>query len=212
MDRPEGEVCEGGACVECSAADETACGTNVCDVAMGTCTTVAMGSVSLCGPCTSDRACMAGQVCAPTELPVGSGTVIGSYCLWRLDASPGPMGACSRVPPYGREDMVTTASGTETSVCTPAVSTCDALLDFRATPCGTGGVTPTSADDAACGVTGVNDGFCRVRDAASNRCTVACTTYDDCPCTTGDCSRQYECQSNRCDFTRTCDTTSGTCG
>jgi hypothetical protein len=207
------EVCAAGECVECSAADETACGANVCNLLTSECeTAVTPGSVALCGACTNDRACMTGQVCAPTEFPVGSGTEVGNFCLWRLDAAPGPAGACSRVPPYGREDPVMTVSGVSTSVCGPAVSTCTALLNFRAIPCGTAGTMPPATPEAACGIPAVDDGFCRVRDAASNRCTVACTTYDDCPCVDGTCARQYECQSNRCDFTRTCDTTTGTCG
>jgi hypothetical protein len=99
-----------------------------------------------------------------------------------------------------------------TPVCAPAVSTCTALLNFRAIPCGIVGMVPPTTPEAACGIPAVDDGFCRFRDAAGNRCTVECTTYDDCPCTGATCARQYECQSNRCDFTRSCDTTTGTCG
>jgi hypothetical protein len=109
---PSGFFCEvsSGACVECNAADESECGTNVCDVENRTCTTTPAGMTGLCQSCVSDRQCRPGQVCAPMEFMT---TTVGYFCLWRQDATEpgGPMGDCTSVGPYGALGTVNTRSG-----------------------------------------------------------------------------------------------------
>lgn len=182
-----------GVCVECNGDDESACGATVCDVAAMTCTDTPANSAGLCESCISDRQCNAGQVCvAMTWDDPATGAAdpvaVGQYCLWRRDATEAgaPMGSCaSNGRPYAATDMVTTVSGAAETVCTLAVSTCEALSDYRTTNC----MTLDGAGDARCGVDARADGFCRALDAVTNRCTVQCTSDDDCrpgvTCNTG---------------------------
>lgn len=62
-----------------------------------------------------------------------------------------------------------------TRVCSPALTTCPALNQFRMLAC-----TTPFVSDAECGVTGLDDGLCRMVDAVTNRCTVPCLSDDDC--------------------------------
>ena len=178
-------VCSAGSCVECDADDESACGSDVCDVAAQTCTDTPAGTTGLCQPCVSDRQCSPGRVCAPMTF---EGTDLGHFCLWRQDATEGggPMGSCLSSRPYAeaRAD-VTTVSGDTATICSLALTTCDALEDFRAVDC----ATPFDSDDE-CGVAGLDDGLCRVVDGVTNRCTVPCLSNEDCRtganCNTGE--------------------------
>jgi hypothetical protein len=183
MDRPEGEVCEGGACVECTMADRSGCASGVCLLSTNTCAPMG-GSTALCGTCTADSECMAGQVCIAMmyDDPATAGAdpvAVGNHCLWRSDASGtgAPNGACSTVRPYVSTQSVTSVSGVTADVCTFRVSTCEAQRDFSMVNC----MTLDATGNALCGVTGVPDGVCRRLDAASNRCTTYCLSDDDCP-------------------------------
>jgi hypothetical protein len=167
-------VCDAGACVECSADDETVCGTNVCDVSAGTCTDTPAGETGLCQECVSDRQCSPGRVCVPMAF---DGTDLGNFCLWRLDATEvgGPNGSCTNSPPYRGSTDITTISGESVSICTLRSTTCAALADFDTMDC----TTPGDSDDE-CGVAGLDDGLCRMVDAVVNRCTIPCDSDDDC--------------------------------
>jgi len=172
-------VCDAasGACVACTAADRTLCGLNVCDGATNTCTMFGAGSAGLCQPCVADAQCADGQLCVPTTF--GSAMApAGNFCLWRLDATGtgAPSGACSRVRPYVRAQTATSVDGVSASVCGLALTTCPAINAYRATNC----MTLDAAGDARCGVDGLDDGLCRMFDAAANRCTVRCSSDDDC--------------------------------
>lgn len=194
-------------CVECNSNADCTTANEGCDLSTHTCEGYTPGDAALCEPCLADAHCMTGQVCAPTEFPVGSGTEVGNFCLWRLlAAAPGPDDDCLTVPPYRRIDGVTTVDGEEVDVCSPQVSTCAALGDFDGPAC-----TERGEADDACGIDGLDDGFCPATGGAV--CTVGCTSFRDCPCTIeGDCSRQYDCTAGRCNSARSCDATSGTCG
>lgn len=171
-------------CVECTASDDTACGTNVCDLFTNTCTDRAKSSAGLCQPCVNDTECSAGQLCVPTRF---MDMDIGHFCLWREDAGGGgPAGACSRVEPYRRSEAATSINGVTTNVCNLRVTTCPALTQFDIRDCTDG--TPPGTTDDECGHPGVSDGLCRAVDAAANRCTVPCDNFRDCPGTTPSCT------------------------
>ena len=181
-------VCSAGSCVECDADDESACGSDVCDVAAQTCTDTPAGTTGLCQPCVSDRQCSPGRVCAPMTF---EGTDLGHFCLWRQDATEGPAGSCLNTPPYAqiRAD-ITTMSGDTATICSLGLTTCDALEDFRSVDCTEPGtaVDPDPLDE--CGVPGLDDGLCRTLDAVTNRCTIPCLSNEDCrtgaTCNTGE--------------------------
>ena len=168
-------VCSDGTCVQCSEDDESACGENVCDVSAETCTTTPAGMTGLCQPCVSDRQCSPGRVCVPMEFDE---TPLGSFCLWRQDATEGggPMGDCLNARPYVAPAPETlTVSGESIAVCSLRQTTCDALVDFDALDC-----TTAFDSDETCGVEALDDGLCRMRSAAVNRCTIPCLSDDDC--------------------------------
>ena len=112
-------------CVECTATDDSACGTNVCDLLTNLCTDRPKNSAGLCQPCVNDTECSTGQLCVPTRF---EDTDIGHFCLWREDAGGGgPAGDCIRSRPYVGSEMHTSISGVMTSVCTLRSTTCPAL-------------------------------------------------------------------------------------
>lgn len=183
-------VCDAGDCVECTRTDGTACGGMLCDSLMRTCTTFAPGSAGLCQPCVADAHCPAGQLCV--AMTFGDPPVpVGSYCLWRQDATEtgGPMGDCFTIPPYVRASTGTPSiDGTSASVCSLAVTTCEALNDYRSTTC----PSLDAAGHAVCGVVDVDDGVCTMAGAMTNLCTIRCAGAVDCPfgfsCLGGTCS------------------------
>lgn len=198
-----------GMCVQCTAADESACTEGVCDLLARTCTTQGPGSAGPCAPCVNDRQCRAGQLCVPEMLVLGTGEDLGYACAWRRGATGvgAPNGACSSVRPYvaTRTRRSLNDPTTDVEVCVLALSTCEAHRDFRATSCMAGVTLGSPAADPACGAADVDDGFCAQFDAAgANRCTVECASLDDCPCFGGTCASQYECDSGFCSLTRTC--------
>lgn len=173
-----------GLCVECNATADTACGANVCDSAMHTCTTFPRHGTGLCGSCVADAQCMTGQLCVPMTFGT-SATPVGDYCLQRQDVT----GSCA-APYFG---VVTTASvdGVSTTTCGLRVTTCPALLDYSARPCGDlpdggipdGGVSADGGvpDDDRCGVAGLADGVCaEVPADHSLLCTIPCVGPQDC--------------------------------
>ena len=142
----------------------------------------------LCGDCTADTDCAAGQLCIPMTYddpatPAADPVAVGNHCLWRSDASGtgAPNGDCfANARPYARTSMLTSVDGVTADVCTLAVSTCAAQEDFRMVNC----MTLDAAGDALCGVASVPDGVCRNVSGTTNRCTVFCLSDDDCPGTT----------------------------
>src|SRR5262249_46055479 len=61
------------------------------------------------------------------------------------------------------------------NVCALSATTCEGLNAFRA--------LPNCAGDDACGLASQADGYCRQLTADTDRCTVPCTSSDDCPST-----------------------------
>jgi hypothetical protein len=62
-----------GSCVECTGADSSGCGGNVCDVRQQTCTTMPPNDVGLCQECVSDEQCTDGKVCVPMTFDTPEG-------------------------------------------------------------------------------------------------------------------------------------------
>ena len=157
------------------ASDRAACGTNVCNHAARTCTSTMERSANLCEECVADEHCQMDQLCVPMTFLT---TDVGSYCLWRQDAPAGPNGSCTTIPPYRGSEEETSLDGTTATVCTLRQTTCTALSEFDVRPCTDG--TPPDASDEECGISGLDDGLCRMVDAVTNRCTIPCGSDDDC--------------------------------
>jgi hypothetical protein len=175
-------VCDtagGGACVECTAGDETACGANSCNPATRTCTATPRASVRTCGACTADSECLADNRCVPM---VFQGTArTGGYCLKRGAAG------CVRpytVPTATRVSLSGTAAEAYCGV-DETVTTCEAVLALiDDTVCAVG-------TDTDCGAADLADGLCRTVSLVANRCSYACSAASQCPtsftCTAGYC-------------------------
>ena len=163
-----------GACVQCTAQERQACGSNVCDAATSTCSTFAQQSANLCQPCVADAQCQANQLCVPLTL-AGTNASYGNYCMNR-----GPQG-CANSRPYFRGETLTSVDGTQAQVCVSRTSTCPALnVDFSQTTCG----AANASGDAQCGLPNLNDGVCVQAGGVGSttyRCSVPCASNDDCP-------------------------------
>ena len=199
--RAAATVCDvaGGACVRCTGADRTACALNVCDVEARTCSTSAVNSANLCEPCVSDVQCQTGQVCVGMSGDTPT-RVLGHFCLW-LEAATGtgaPAGDCLATRPYRQGADRTALEAGSVRVCEPRIATCEALLDFDSstTPCTP--AAPAIPNDA-CGAIDVDDGYCQLVSGVTNRCTVACTSFEDCPDPLG--AARYRCTAGLCSFT-----------
>lgn len=192
---------DAGVCVQCNASDESACDPNVCDVVAKTCTDdTLVGMTPTCGSCVSDRQCLPGQTCAPTEFGDADA---GHYCLWNLNADEMAPIACSTVRPFGTPENVDTIGGQSAEVCTLRLTTCPAYNDFstpgRGSPSCSG--EETSEADADCGHPDLDDGFCVEEDAASDLCSTRCTS--DVDCVFGPLRDEYTCDmgTGLCSFT-----------
>ena len=91
-DRPNASVCDdgkqrrgrrrgergSGACIECDADHEDACGDRVCDTQQKRCSDRERASARLCAPCLGDGECTGDYVCASDE---SNATGAASYCV-----------------------------------------------------------------------------------------------------------------------------------
>ena len=187
-------VCVDGACVACRTGSN--CASGVCLLSTNTCAPTG-GTGTRCSECVRDDECQAGMLCVPMRF---GATSVGNFCAWRRDATGtgAPAGNCFNSPPYVRDVTATSIDGVATSVCVLRTSTCEAHEDFSRKAC-----TMPGMADSDCGAPSVNDGFC----APGSRCTVECTTYEDCPCIGPSCTRQYDCIADTCSLSRRCDRT-----
>jgi len=170
----------GGRCVECTAADATACGTFSCNVLGGVCTTTPDRSVRTCGNCVADSECTnTAERCVFMAFMMSVRTT--GYCL----APPVGM-SCPRPYPVGLGGRRSFSGEPEGTYCgiDEDTTTCEALLDLI------DGTTCTAATD--CGTTGAADGLCETVSGTSGRCTIPCMIDDQCPaglsCTGGHCA------------------------
>ncbi len=161
-------ICASGVCVECTVADESACGDNSCDPATGICTETPRGSVRRCGACLADSECaFADDRCVPMQLMGGARE--GGYCLKPLSTG------C--VEPYAvpTEERASLSGAAPQAYCgiREDLTTCEAVLDL------VDNAACTVASD--CGVAGVDDGRCEIVNGLVDRCTYGCDTASECP-------------------------------
>jgi hypothetical protein len=173
-----------GACAECGRSSD--CDGAICDADTLTCIdgTLFKGK-DVCEQCTDDRECKDGQVCVATEFSNPSPGPVGSFCLWRKDATQvaAPKGSCGlNSQPYAKLLTITTVSGeASVEVCAPSSTTCVSIQQFRTPVSG----CEAEGDDEACGAAGFNDGLCRLRNGTDPVCTYACLGSDDSDCPKG---------------------------
>lgn len=195
-------ACAAGRCVECSAANETACGAGVCDVRAGVCTARPARSGVACTECVSDRECVEGQLCVAVE---GDGV---ARCAWRADAPPrGPAGSCFGARPHTALVEATSVGGVTAGVCRPSVG-CEQLGRFGTTPCDEARGRELPARSPTCGQ------LCAPSGGDEGRCTTYCESLVHCPCADEACTRHYACVQHHdatlpdtfraCDLERTC--------
>jgi hypothetical protein len=157
----------GGLCVQCTAADETACGANSCNPGASTCTSTPRASVATCRACVADSECTStSDRCVPMEF---MGASHGSYCLRQGSA------VCARpytVPTPARAST-SGAAATASSGVDETQTTCEAV---RALVDDSGCVTAVD-----CGATGLADGQCQTVNLVPLRCTYACGGASQCP-------------------------------
>jgi len=167
------EVCDGGACVGCTA-EEGCTASQTCNLLTQTCEDVAPLSLDTCEACTNDAQCASGHRCVPMDFPVG--TAHGHYCLEAADPT------CV-VNPYRVAISVSSINGEPaTNYCgiDEERATCEAvkalLGDWQCSGtdgmCSPDGVMPEVAVPGA---------LCREVDLTPDRCTYACATASRCP-------------------------------
>ena len=155
-------------CVQCTVADESACGANSCDPATNTCTTTPRASLNACEGCQADSECKTNFRCVPMEFQGQARE--GGYCL--KDST---VEGCTVNPYRAPSPARVSLSGEEATVyCSinETLTTCEAVLDLnKDKDC-------TTADD--CGVPGLNDGLCETVSLSPNKCTYGCQNVADC--------------------------------
>jgi len=184
-------VCDAGTCVQCTGKNYGACGSSVgtplvCDSLLHTCTANKQGSAGLCQSCVSDAQCTAGKMCVQEQFgsPVQP---VGYFCFWKKGdtANGAPTTCLPGANPYSAT-LANTVSidGTKADICSLAVSTCIARNQFKNKSC----ASPTLPDDLLCGFAPTKDSKCAQADIDVFRCTMTCSSDDDCPgtaCDTG---------------------------
>jgi hypothetical protein len=178
VEEPFEERPDTGACAECGMSAD--CGGAICDLETLTCIegTFYKGK-GLCDECTDDRECKDGQLCVEMKYDDPSEAVVGTFCLWRKDATgvAAPKGTCGiNSRPYSTSIPARSVNGVETEVCTLATSTCPALKQHRTAVAG----CEEEGDDDACGAEGFNDGRCRLDGNSDPKCTYRCGGPEDC--------------------------------
>lgn len=179
----ESGVCDDGTCVECTVADETACGQHSCDPAANRCTTTRRGTLYPCEPCLADSECVGAeqsdpeQRCVPMHFQGDIRT--GGFCLRPV--------AKGCVRPYMTVLNRPSLSGAESEAYCgiPEEATrCEAITDMVAS-------RACAGDDSACGcprdwagncLEAGSGGMCRKINALpDDRCTYPCGALNQCP-------------------------------
>jgi hypothetical protein len=166
-------ICSGGACVECTVSDESACAGKSCDPATNMCTGTGVGSVGECGACVADSECdeTAGYRCIPLGFgPVGMRVPLGGFCLLQADMAGG---ACP-LPYRVGVSAVSLSGASSESYCgiNENYTTCPAVLSMLSDE-----VCNVSGD---CGVSGLVDGVCLDFVGLGPRCNVECDDNNQC--------------------------------
>lgn len=169
-----------GTCVECTAAERTACGDHVCKTTPGedqfTCSTQSVGSIGGCHPCASDAACAEGHACVLETFNDGPSQWV---CLQQQGAGTGQVASCAANQPVTGTLTTASVDNVEGTFCRPKQTTCSAYLHYGSTGSGQG-IWCTSNDD--CGLPNVDDGWCLpYGDNPEERlCSYACLVDMEC--------------------------------
>jgi hypothetical protein len=176
-------VCDRGECVQCTVADESACGANSCDPATSECTETPRGSVDTCHACVADSECLGGNQADPdarcVPMQFRGEPREGGFCLRRVAKT------CGR--PYNIVNLAASLSGAaQEPYCGIDQENvrCEAVLDLessRACPSGADSSCGCTRDvDGECLEPGLG-GLCRTVGPNPNRCTYPCGTNEHCP-------------------------------
>ena len=163
------QVCHMGECVECKPGATTACTDGVCDMTTFVCTNRPAGTKVPCQACVNSDECMGNRSCVMTVFQP-TGDDVDYFCL------PDNTAGCGSLDPYFDEQSLVLVEGGMASMCGLALSTCPARNEFRVQDS-----CSDMSDDDACGVVGLDDGYCREAGAGDWRCTLPCGSDDDCP-------------------------------
>ena len=166
-------VCSAGTCVQCTVANETACGANSCNPATKGCTTTAKWSRVTCQSCVADSECGDGSGTASPSfrcIPMTFGpsaAAHGAYCLQKVT------NGCSS--PYAVSFSAISLSGAAIEAycgINQSATTCEAVLDLAS--------AKTCSLDGDCG--GGQGGLCKAISvvAPANRCTIPCGSTAEC--------------------------------
>ena len=161
------QVCDSGTCVQCTSAERSACGPNVCNASTRTCSAYPANQRT-CEPCDTDDNCAAGHHCVPMFF-MGSPRPTG-YCLKQFDPAEG----CEQPFSVLLSDRTSLSGATGHTYCgiNETLTTCEAvraLLNDQ--EC-------SSGMDSDC----PEGGLCRtLGGVATNRCTYPCDLGAQCP-------------------------------
>jgi hypothetical protein len=175
-------LCDAGTCVQCTPADESACGDYSCNPATNSCTETPRGSVATCEPCLADSECVGGDQSDPEKrcIPMNfQGTARdGGFCLKRFSAG------CDQ--PYKVPLTEVSLSGAPSEAycgIDEAVTRCEAVLDLlhsRACPDGLDSSCGCHRDENGNCLDAGLGGLCRTVDMVSNQCTFPCDADNRC--------------------------------
>lgn len=191
-----------GTCAECTGTDYQACGTNnlgkqfVCKSRENVCSPQTEKGLGLCDPCDSDAACAQGQRCVMQRFKSKD---VGYFCAWEQGAQGAPAD-CALARPYVQTQVdAVSIDGHKADICVLRTTTCPAMQQFSTAQ---GACGANTSSDQACGVPNADDGLCRAFSAMSNRCTVPCSSSDDCvsghACNTSVTARYCDLQTGTC--------------
>jgi hypothetical protein len=165
--------------VQCTVADESACGGKSCNPATKACTNTTRGTLDYCMPCLADSECNGGNKADPDArcVPMQFKGVAraGGFCLRRQAST------CSA--PY--TVIITTASLSGAAVekycgIDQAAVTCEAVVDlFNSASCAKDEDCGCKRKDKSCLGPG-QGGLCRTLDKGPNLCTYACGQVSQC--------------------------------
>jgi hypothetical protein len=150
-----------GQCVQCTGANDSACGNIVCDVVQNRCSDQMPGSAGRCEACVSTDQCTTTNVCADDPVQVGI-----QYRCVPLVVS----GACP--DPFVNAAFATDIEGAENvAVCQLRGASCLAFTQF--------GNACIGSNDTSCGID-ATDAVCLPVPLGGFQCTKGCGTANDC--------------------------------
>jgi hypothetical protein len=152
-----------GICVQCTGAQSSACGANICDSLAKVCSPFPAGTARICQPCISDANCAANSRCV---LETFGQSALGYKCV--------PLAQNNACPltPFSSLTRVNTIDGTVADACLLRRTTCTAFNEFSLRTC---------AVDADCGEPDLDDGRCITDSSLGTRCSIPCGNGTDCP-------------------------------